>query len=287
MRYIYNLSPTLPSRGEQRGLGGFPHERLRGRVRDSAGGVYLLELAIRCIQIRERSSERFNKIKRGFLMKNSKQNYLKDEFEGLIDRLELSDLEKQFMKSRWLNQLLWLEGRAKSTKTWSTRFRMMTIIGGVLVPAFVSLNFNDNAFGRYIGWVTFGISQVVAISASMEEYFSFTEKQTVYRKTAESLKSEAWKFFQLTGSYKSFDDHQSAYAQFALRIERFIQEDIQAIMDLAEQNAKQELEEKQKVAERSSSGSKPKNGQQMPSISSSSMESASWRTPESSSQHNK
>ena len=29
----------------------------------------------------------------------------------------------------------------------------------------------------------------------------FSEKQTQYRKTAEYLKSEAWKFFQLAGSY--------------------------------------------------------------------------------------
>ncbi|MEO1374577.1 MAG: DUF4231 domain-containing protein [Cyanobacteria bacterium J06635_10] len=157
------------------------------------------------------------------------------------------------MKSRWLDQLLWLEDRAKSTKTWSTRLRLMTIIGGVLVPAFVSLNFNDNSFGHYIGWVTFGLSQMVAISASIEQYFGFNEKQTLYRKTAESLKSEAWKFFQLTGSYKDFPNHSSAYSKFALRVEKFIQEDVQAMMELAEEHAKQELQKEQKQEQHPSS----------------------------------
>ncbi|GEM_PF-959226 len=169
--------------------------------------------------------------------------YLKKEFTNLIDTLELSDLQKQFMKSRWLDQLLWLDGRSQSTKKWSSRLRLMTIIGGVLVPAFVSLNFNDNMFGQYIGWVTFGLSQMVAISASVEQYFGFSEKQTLYRKTAESLKSEAWKFFQLTGSYDKYSNHSEAYSIFAFRVEKFIQEDVQAIIELAKESANQEKQE--------------------------------------------
>ena len=175
----------------------------------------------------------------------SNQNYLKKEFTTLIDTLELSDLDKQFMKSRWLDQLLWLEGRAKSTKKWSSRLRLMTIIGGVLIPAFVSLNFNDNMFGQYIGWLTFGLSQIVAISASVEEYFGFSEKQTLYRKTAESLKSEAWKFLQLTGSYEKYSNHSSAYSIFAFRVEKFIQEDVQAIVELAKETNNEEKQQQQ------------------------------------------
>ena len=208
----------------------------------------------------------------------SNQNYLKKEFTTLIDTLELSDLDKQFMKSRWLDQLLWLEGRAKSTKKWSSRLRLMTIIGGVLVPAFVSLNFNDNMFGQYIGWVTFGLSQIVAVSASVEEYFGFSEKQTLYRKTAESLKSEAWKFFQLTGSYNKYSNHSSAYSIFAFRIEKFIQEDVQAIVELAKETTN---EEKQQQQNRERYASKPTSVNQKgnPNVSAA-INSSSWRVSE-------
>ena len=172
--------------------------------------------------------------------KNAYREYLKQEFTELIDKLELPDLHKRFMKSRWLDQLLWLESRAERASKWSTRFHLATIVGGVVIPALVSLNFNDNRLGKGIFWFTFGISQVVAVSAAVEGYFHFGDKYTQYRKTAECLKSEAWKFFQLNGSYQEYPDHMQAYSAFAFRVEQFIQEDVQSFVELAKENANQE-----------------------------------------------
>ena len=178
----------------------------------------------------------------------SEGDYLKREFTKLIYELELSDLQKQFMKCRWLDQVIWLEGRAKSAKKWSTRLRLMTIVGGVLIPALVSLYFNGDKCKENqnrLDWLTFGLSQMVAISASVAQYFGFSEKQTQYRKTAESLKSEAWKFFQLTGSYDKYSQHSSAYSIFAFRVEKLMQEDVQAIIELASEKAKKEKQQQQ------------------------------------------
>ncbi|MDY6783580.1 MAG: DUF4231 domain-containing protein [Cyanobacteriota bacterium] len=172
--------------------------------------------------------------------KNAYREYLKQEFTDLIDTLELSSLQKRFMKSRWLDQLLWLESRAERTSKWSNRLRLMTIIGGVMVPGLVSLNFNDSQLGKSIGWATFGLSQVVAISAAVEEYFRFSDKRTQYRQTAESLKSEMWKFAQLTGSYQDYGDHAQAYSIFASQVENYLQEDLQAFIELAQKNANAE-----------------------------------------------
>ena len=177
--------------------------------------------------------------------KNSYQEYIKKEFTELINKLDLSDLQKQFMKSRWLDQIMWLENQAEKTKKWSTRLRLMTIIGGVIIPALVSLNFNKNEVARYIGWGTFGLSQMVAISAAVEEYFCFKDKHTQYRQTAESLKSEMWKFVQLTGSYKQYSDHKQGYPTFAFRVEKFIQQDVQAIVELAKESANHDKQEEQ------------------------------------------
>lgn len=176
--------------------------------------------------------------------KNAYREYLKQEFTELIDKLELPDLHKQFMKSRWLDQLLWLEGRAERASKWSTRLRLATIVGGVIIPALVSLNFNDNRLGKGIFWFTFGVSQIVAVSAAVEEYFHFGDKYTQYRKTAESLKSEAWKFFQLGGSYQEYPDHMQAYSTFAFRVEQFIQEDVQSFVELVKENPNQEQQQK-------------------------------------------
>ena len=196
----------------------------------------------------------------------SEGDYLKREFTKLIYELELSDLQKQFMKSRWLDQVLWLEGRAKSAKKWSTRLRLMTIIGGVLIPGLVSLNLDDGKCGENLAWVTFGLSQMVAISASIEQFFDFSEKQTQYRKTAESLKSEAWKFFQLTGSYNKYSNHSEAYSVFSSRIEKFIQEDVQAIVELASEKAKGEKQQRnqERYASKDTSHNETRNQNMLP-----------------------
>ncbi|NEQ67714.1 MAG: DUF4231 domain-containing protein [Symploca sp. SIO2D2] len=190
------------------------------------------------------------------MAKNAYQEYLKQQFTELIDELELSDLQKRFMKSRWLDQLLWLEGKSGGAKKWSNRLRLMIIVGGVLIPALVSLNFNDNQLGVTIGWVTFGLSQVVAISAAVEEYFHFSDKYTQYRQTAECLKSEAWQFFQLSGSYKDYPSHMQAYSSFAFRIEQFIQKDVQTFVEVAKETAKQEQKQQENLEQNLPSWSK-------------------------------
>ncbi len=185
--------------------------------------------------------------------KNSYREYLKQEFAELIDQLELPDLQKRFMKSRWLDQLLWFEGKAESARKWSNRLRLATIVGGVLIPPLVSLNYNDNQFRKDIFWLAFGISQVVAVSASVEEYFHFGDKHTQYRKTAECLKSEAWEFFQLSGYYQECSDHRQGYTTFAFRVENFLQEDLHVITELVKQNTNQEKQQQENQGQNTSS----------------------------------
>ncbi len=172
--------------------------------------------------------------------KDSYRKYLETEFTELVDALELPDLQKRFLKSRWLDQLLWLEGKAARSSKWSTRLRLTSIVGGVLIPALVSLNFNDNQFGISVGWVTFVLSQMVAISVAVEEYFHFGAKYTQYRATAEYLKSEMWQFLQLSGPYQEYPTHAQGYSTFAFRVEKSIQQDVQNFMELLQESVQRE-----------------------------------------------
>ncbi|WP_334839084.1 DUF4231 domain-containing protein [Nostoc sp.] len=59
---------------------------------------------------------------------------------------------------------------------------MTTIIGGVILPALVSLNINTNFKTNnrdIIIWSTFGFSQKVGISAAIEEFFHFSLWRTL------------------------------------------------------------------------------------------------------------
>lgn len=169
--------------------------------------------------------------------KNDYRQYLKQTFSGLIDRLDLSDLRKDFLKNRWLDQVMWLEGRATKERKRHQSLRLITIIGGVTIPALVGFGKGNDRWQEIVGWSAFGLSQAVAVCAAVEEFFAPGEKYRNYRNTAEGLKIEGWEFFQLTGPYREFEAHTDAYTAFAQRVEQYIKQDVQGFIS--------QLEEKQ------------------------------------------
>lgn len=169
--------------------------------------------------------------------KDDYRQYLKQTFGGLIDRLDLSELRKDFLKNRWLDQVMWLEGRASKERDRHQALRLTTIIGGVIIPALVGFGKGNDRWQEIAGWSAFGLSQAVAISAAVEEFFAHGEKYRNYRNTAEGLKIEGWEFFQLTGAYRQFESHTDAYTDFAQRVEQYIKQDVQGFIA--------QLEEKQ------------------------------------------
>lgn len=169
------------------------------------------------------------------MAKNNYRDYLKQTLGGIIDRLEISDLRKEFLKNRWMDQVLWLEGRATKERNRHYFLRMVTIIGGVIVPVMVGFRNPDNKrLENIITWVALGLSQTVAISAAVEEFFAHGEKYRNYRNTAEGMKIEGWQYFQLTGPYRHYASHEDAYATFADQVEYYIKQDVQGFISRLE-----------------------------------------------------
>jgi hypothetical protein len=155
------------------------------------------------------------------------QDRLKADFDQLIAQLQLSELRRQFLRSRWLDQLVWVEGRATHNRDRYLFWRLITIIGGVLVPALVTLQLNGSATTP-VTWTTFAVSLLVAISAAVEGFFRYGERWRHYRRTAELLNTEGWQFLRLTGHYRPHIAHGSAYPLFASRVEDILQQDVDA-----------------------------------------------------------
>ena len=181
------------------------------------------------------------------------RDQLKQEMIDLIDQLEMPDLQKRFMKARWLDQVLWLEGKSSGSRDRFYKLRMTTIVGGVIIPALVSLNIGGSV-GESVRWLSFGVSQLVAISAASEEFFRYGDRWHQYRNTAEGLKIEGWQFFQLTGPYQTSANHTAAYTVFANRVETIIKKDVEVyiaetLQDKVKQDG-QEKEEKDKKEEK-------------------------------------
>ncbi|MGC4096373.1 MAG: DUF4231 domain-containing protein [Nitrospira sp.] len=96
---------------------------------------------------------------------------MRTEMDQLIAEIELPELNKQFMRARWLELVVWMDGKAQESVWWYRRLRLATIVGGVIVPALVSLNVGSDMQGL-VQALTFIVSLMVALSAAVEEFFS-------------------------------------------------------------------------------------------------------------------
>jgi Protein of unknown function (DUF4231) len=163
---------------------------------------------------------------------------LNRQFREMIDGLALGDLQKRFLHSRWLDQLLWFEARATTNQRRYYGLRLVTIVGGVIVPALISLNLRTADVADALAWVTFGLSLAVAISAALESFFGFGERWQTFRRTAEALKGQGWLFFELTGPYQA-QDHAAAFPTFAAQVETLVRQDVEAF--IAQAQAAQQL----------------------------------------------
>jgi hypothetical protein len=152
-------------------------------------------------------------------------DWLKADLGGLIDELKLSDLRKRMLKSRWLDQVLWMEGRADHARNWYYWLRLAAIIGGILIPICITIS-QVSRLGWMV-WVATLLGVLVAIAAAVEEFFHYGDRWRNYRNTAELLKIEGWQFFQLSGPYSRRKSHNHAYEKFAARVEEIIHRDVQ------------------------------------------------------------
>jgi hypothetical protein len=154
------------------------------------------------------------------------KDWIDKVFLPLIGQLGLDPLQQEFLRNRWLDQVRFAENKAGKAQWWYRRLRLITIIGGVIIPALVGLNVTGSA-SQAIRWAVFGLGLAVALAASIEGFFNYGDRWPHYRRLAELLKSEGWQFFQLSGPYAGTVGHAAAYPQFCARVEEIIQRDVE------------------------------------------------------------
>jgi len=149
-------------------------------------------------------------------------DWLKEEFGSIADGLELEPLRKRYMRSRYVDQLVWMEGKADEARRHYVRLRLVTVVGAVIVPVLVGLNSDET----WIEVATVGLSLIVAVSAAIEQFFHFGERWQHYRRNVEQLKAEGWRYFELTDGYaRAGATHESAFPRFSRRVEAILREE--------------------------------------------------------------
>lgn len=159
--------------------------------------------------------------------------WLRGDFTRLIDSLSLSPSEEHFLRSRWLEYLIWMESAAQRTRSRYYTLRSIIAVGAVIVPALVSLNV-VGAAKTAILWVTFAVSLVVGISAALDGFFHLGERWRHYRARVEALKAEGWDYFELAGQYADAHDHHEAFPAFETNVQALLAQEVKEfIADIA------------------------------------------------------
>ena len=153
--------------------------------------------------------------------------HLERSCHEVIEGLHVHEIQKKFLRDRWLDGLLSFEKRSTYNQKRHSALRLMTIVGGVIVPSLVSLDVRKSSVAEMIAWTTFAVSLIVAVAAALESFFGYGERSTTFRRTAEALKAHGWQFFQLVGHYAGASDHLAAFPRFAAQVEALFQHDVQ------------------------------------------------------------
>ncbi len=156
----------------------------------------------------------------------SYEERLARDVDAQIDRLELDESRKAFVRSRWWGHVLWMERGATQSRRLHYALRLTSILGSVAIPALVALDVGQDA-DENRRWVTFWLGLLVAAATSLEAFFRYGERWRHYRHKVELLKGEGWAFFQLIGPiYAESRSHADAFPVFATRVEDAIRNEV-------------------------------------------------------------
>ena len=160
----------------------------------------------------------------------------RDRLLRAIQMLAMHEDKKEWMRDRWLDQVLWFDGRARDANRRYAALRVIAITGGVLVPALVSLSppANSNELWEWVKPTTFVVSLMVAAAVGLDGFFHYGERWRHFRRTAELLKTEGWLFIEGGGRYKQYqhrhDFHERVFPLFATKVEEIVRRDVEVYL---------------------------------------------------------
>lgn len=149
----------------------------------------------------------------------------KDRVLNIIKSLDLdSHHKKTIIKNRFLYEVMQYEKNRDNTRKYYNSFRFIVTTGSILLPAILSVGQMDPAklpknFDNISYWITWSISLMVTGCNGFLQLFSLDKNYFTYAIVTEQLKTEGWQYFQLSGKYEDFENHNEAYRPFCKSIE--------------------------------------------------------------------
>lgn len=170
-----------------------------------------------------------------------------EEFIKILRSLQgLTDIQVRIIEVRYLSILRKLRERVKFINLIYHFIRLFVSLGGVAVPALLSIQTPNSQTSVPLFWFTWFVSLSVTILHNVSNIFRFDKKYFGINSTIDKLSSEGWQYLELSGKYTSHNPHPPAthanqYQLFVNTIEK-----IKGKQSESEYNFSMETENKQK-----------------------------------------
>src|SRR4051812_583154 len=104
----------------------------------------------------------------------------KERLEAILESIDVTPFQKGLIRERWLDQVGWMGQKARATRRRYLVFRIPVVVGGVLIPALITILLSTPKDTLTIGWLgglsvdgvrflAFTVSLLVAACAGIEE----------------------------------------------------------------------------------------------------------------------
>lgn len=165
----------------------------------------------------------------------------KNKYYEIIDSLNLEEVQKNILKTVWLDYLLLMNNSAK--KGWFSHnySQLIIIVLGLLIPIIEGSKLNYDLFQTDSNISVISVlGLIVAGLTTLNRQIGFEEKWRHYRNSAEAIRNEGDDFFALAGGYEIYSSHKEAFKIFIKTITSFKRQEVNNYM----QEEKKSLKEK-------------------------------------------
>ncbi|HEY0097635.1 MAG TPA: DUF4231 domain-containing protein [Pyrinomonadaceae bacterium] len=158
--------------------------------------------------------------------------WMSEDLGALVESkdLTLSHLQKGYVRSRWLQQVLRLDYELQRALKRYQVLRLATALGCLVILMLVSLGFDEARWGTWsngVRYLTILSTLLVAASVVVEHLFNYGERWRETQQHLERLQTEGWRFLQLSGHYRHYENHAAAFAAFVNQVEELSQREVE------------------------------------------------------------
>jgi hypothetical protein len=158
--------------------------------------------------------------------------WLSEDLGALIESkdLSLSNLQKGYVRSRWLQQVLRLDYELQRALKKYQILRLATALGCLVILMLVSLGFDEARLGAWanpVRYLTILFTLVVSGSVVVEHLFDYGQRWRDTEHNLERLQTEGWRFLQLSGHYRHYENHAAAFSAFVNQVEELSQHEVE------------------------------------------------------------